>query len=122
MEKISGVVVPGLLAMLFIIIGLPLAFRKIKRNYLYGYRLSFYVMNNDDIWYTVNEIGGKHLVIIGCILVVISILALFYIGRSEIQGVFLTIGLLTSVIGIALSWWKTLSIARKIAKDKGLKK
>lgn len=121
MEKISGVLVPGLLAFLFIVIGLPLVFRKIKPNFFYGYRLSSYVIGNDDIWYRVNEIGGKHLVIIGCLVAVISILAIFYIGQTEIQNVFLAAGLLTSVIGIILSWWRTLFIANKMAKDKGLK-
>ena len=79
-------------------------------------------MNKDDIWYTVNENGGKYLVIIGCILGVISVLAVFYFAQSEIQEVFLTIGLFISVIGIALSSRRKHCVANKMTKDKGLKK
>lgn len=121
MERISGVLIPGLLAILFIAIGLPLVFRKIKPNYFYGYRLSSNVIGNDDIWYRINEIGGKHLLIIGSLIAVISISAIFFIGHSETQNVFLAAGLTTSVIGILLSWGRTLFIANKMAKDKGLK-
>ncbi|HOU03532.1 MAG TPA: SdpI family protein [Bacteroidales bacterium] len=121
MERISGVLIPGLLALLFIAIGLPLVFRKIKPNYFYGYRLSSFVIEDDDIWYRVNETGGKHLVIIGCFVALISILAIFYIGQTEIQSVFLAAGLSTSVIGIILSLARTLFIANKMAKDKGIK-
>jgi len=120
MERISGILVPGLLAFIFIVIGLPLVFRKIKPNFFYGYRLSSYVIENDDIWYRINEIGGKHLIIIGCLVAAISISAIFFVGHSEIQNIFLAAGLLTSVFGIILSWWRTLFIADKIAKEKGL--
>jgi hypothetical protein len=121
MERISGVLIPGLLAFLFIVIGLPLFFRKIKPNYFYGYRLSSYVIENDDIWYRINAIGGKHLVIIGSLVAAISISAVFYIGQTEIQNIFLAAGLTTSVIGIILSWGRTLYIANKMIKDKDLK-
>ena len=121
MERISGVLIPAMLAFLFIVIGLPLVFRKIKPNYFYGYRLSSYVIENDDIWYRINEIGGKHLVIIGCLVAAISISAVFFIGHPEIQNVFMAAGLTTSVIGILISWGRTLYIANKMAKDKGFK-
>jgi len=61
------------------------------------------------------------LVIIGCFVALISILAIFYIGQTEIQSVFLAAGLSTSVIGIILSLARTLFIANKMAKDKGIK-
>jgi len=121
MEKISGVLIPGLMAFIFIVIGLPLVFRKIKPNFFYGYRLSSFVIGNDDVWYRINEIGGKHLIIIGSIIAVISISAIFFIGHSEIQNVFMAAGLSTSVIGIILSWARTLFIANKMAKEKDLK-
>ncbi len=123
MENIAGILIPGIFAMLFIGLGIPLAYRKVKRNHIYGYRISSYVMDHDDIWYAVNEMGGKHLVIIiGCILAVIAVYATFFIGRPEIQGPLLILAYVCVLLGVAFSWWRTLSLTYKMAKDKGLKK
>lgn len=122
MENITGVLIYGVLAILFIGLGIPLAYRKVKRNHIYGYRISSYVMNYDDIWYAVNEMGGKHLVIIGCILAVIVIYAAFFMGHPEIQRSLFRLAVVYILLGIAFSWWRTLSLTYKMAKDKGLKK
>jgi hypothetical protein len=122
MGNIVGILIPGIYAVLFIGLGLPLAYRKVKRNHFYGYRISSYVMDNDDIWYAVNELGGKHMVIIGCINAIIAVSAAFFIGLPGVQDPLLIVAVISLVGGIAFSLWKTLSLAYKMAKEKGLRK
>lgn len=46
--------------LIFIVISLPLIFKKIPRNHVYGFRTEKTLMN-DDIWYKANKYGGKSL-------------------------------------------------------------
>ena len=121
MENIAGILFPGIGAMLGIGLGLPLALRKVKPNYIFGYWGTSYVVNCEDLWYAVNEIAGKHSVIIGCILAVIAVYATFFIGRPEIQVVLSILSLVYFLLGSAFSLWKTYSLIYKKAKGNGLK-
>jgi len=121
MENIAGILFPGIGAMLGIGLGLPLALRKVKPNYIFGYWGTSYVVNCEDLWYAVNEMGGKHSVIIGCILAVIAIYATFFIGRPEIQVVLSILALVYFLLGSAFSLWKVYSLIHKKAKGDGLK-
>jgi hypothetical protein len=102
---------------LFIALGLPLALRKIKRNIFYGYRISIYVFENDDIWYQVNEMGGKHFVYIGATLIALQFINSLVMSKAltALSGIFLFCSILLSTI-------QAYKLTYKLAKKHGLKK
>lgn len=52
----------GFISALFIGLGIPLALRKIRPNRWYGFRLSK-IVYKPEIWYSVNEFGGKAMIL-----------------------------------------------------------
>jgi hypothetical protein len=46
-----------ILNVVFVLIAIPLILRKIPRNFLYGFRVKA-TLENDDVWYAVNEFFG----------------------------------------------------------------
>lgn len=59
------------LPILFIALGLPLLFRLVPRNYLYGTRTSRSLWTTEEIWYRQNVITGIFMVGIGVIWLVV---------------------------------------------------
>jgi hypothetical protein len=53
------------LPLLFIALGLPLVFRLVPRNYLYGTRTSRSLWTTEEVWYRQNVITGVFMVGIG---------------------------------------------------------
>ena len=70
-----GLIIFGIGSVLMIIAGIPLMLRKIKPNFLYGFRVRS-TLENPKIWYEANAYAGKLLVIIG-ILSLIPTFALY---------------------------------------------
>lgn len=116
-----GLLLSASLAVLFCVLGLPLYFKKVKRNYFYGYRVSQYAMLDDDIWYAVNQQGGKHLIVIGGLLALNAFFAALFIGQIKAQGVILYIDLAITVGGVAYSVIRGLVLNNRLAREKGLK-
>ena len=108
-------------AALFIVLGLPLFFKKIKRNYFFGYRISHYAMLDDDIWYAVNQQGGRHLLVMGLLLAINSVFAWLFLGHLEIQKIILYTDGLIILIGFLYSLAKGKHLNDKLARAKGLK-
>jgi hypothetical protein len=121
MINFIGLVASSFFAILFIGLGLPLFFNKIKRNYFYGYRISQYAMLDDDIWYAVNHQGGKHLIIIGALLAGNSLFAWMFLGHFEIQSVILNTDAVIMVLGFVYSIIKGRHLNNELARAKGLK-
>jgi hypothetical protein len=59
------------LPVLFIALGLPLVFRLVPRNYLYGTRTARSLWTTDEIWYRQNVITGFFMVGVGVIWLVV---------------------------------------------------
>jgi hypothetical protein len=59
------------LPVLFIALGLPLLFRLVPRNYLYGTRTSRSLWTTEEIWYRQNVITGVFMVGIGMVWLVV---------------------------------------------------
>jgi len=109
---------------LYILIGYPLVKRKIKRNYWYGFRVK-YTMEDDEIWYAVNEILGRDMILQGVIMGVIGIIGfgtvfipIQLIGQLIILGMSMCI----LTVGIIYSLVKGIKLMNKMAVAKGLKK
>lgn len=59
------------LPVLFIALGVPLLFRLVPRNYLYGTRTARSLWTTEEIWYRQNAITGVFMVGIGVIWLVV---------------------------------------------------
>ncbi len=121
MRDVIALLVSGPLAILFILMGLPLYFKKIGRNYFFGYRISQYAMLDDDIWYAVNQQGGKHLIVIGSLLAVNCMFAVLFIGKPAAQGSILYVDLAITLTGVIYSILKGRALNNYLAEEKGLR-
>jgi hypothetical protein len=97
-----GVVVPALTGALFVAIGAPLARRRIPRNRWYGYRTGL-TLQDDAIWYAVNERGGRHLIVLGGSLIAVGLIGLFFTGNDDTQRDLLILALAVTAAGLAFS-------------------
>ena len=75
-------------------IALPLALRKVRRNFFYGFRTPA-TLSDDRIWYEANAHFGRGL-LIACIVGAIAILALWNAGLSP--GAFLNASIAALVV------------------------
>ncbi|MBK7104820.1 MAG: SdpI family protein [Ignavibacteriae bacterium] len=89
---------------LFIVLSIPLIFKKIKINNWYGIRLP-QTMLNEKVWYEVNSKVGKYIFILGLIICLLSVLLYFYPFIDEVYTIFILLSALImgSVILIILS-------------------
>ena len=109
---------------LYIAIGYPLVKRKIKRNYWYGFRVK-YTMEDDDIWFEVNEMLGRDLVGQGIIMGIIGMvgfLTIFISQKTIGQIIILCLAMCILTGGIIYSLVKGIKMMNKMAVQKGLKK
>jgi len=65
MENYSAIIFSGAIALIFLGLGLPLANNKVPPNRWYGYRVSRYQFEDDEVWYAINHRGGIHMVLAG---------------------------------------------------------
>jgi len=61
----------ALTPLMFIALGLPLVFRLVPRNYLYGMRSPRTLWTTDETWYIQNVITGMAMVAIGTIWLIV---------------------------------------------------
>lgn len=105
-----------------ICLAVPLVKRKIKRNIFYGYRVSIYALSDDDIWYTVNEMGGKQMICFGIGLIIFGI-AGFTFGVTPLEQTIYGIALGTYIIfSLIYTLYKLIKLAHKMAREKRMKK
>ncbi|MBN2028084.1 MAG: SdpI family protein [Actinobacteria bacterium] len=120
MEGFLSVLVSGVTGLLFIGLGLPLANGKVPPNRWYGYRVSRYQLEDDDMWYEINKKGGVHFVLAGVGCLVLATVSILFIGNPKMQVVMLTLltVLLLAYIAYEIRW--SVRAARRMARDKGL--
>ena len=68
--------------LLFLLLGLPMAFNKIKPNGFYGFRTKK-TLSNEKIWYAANCFSGKMLSIAGSAIAVLCGICLLYVSMSQ---------------------------------------
>ena len=100
--------------LLFIGMSIPLIKRKIKINHWYGVRLP-QTMKNESVWYTVNEIMGKYILVFGIIIFVLSIILFLIPLFTELMSVIiLSIISMVGAIGMAM---RSIKISNQIGKN-----
>lgn len=86
--------------LLFILLGLPLKYEKVPRNWFYGFRTRK-TLSNDEIWYAVNRLTGIDMIRTGAVVTAsaLILLALRNTIAPETSIVVLT------VTGACLTLW-----------------
>jgi drug/metabolite transporter (DMT)-like permease len=120
MEGYFAVIFSGVISLLFLGLGLPLANNKVPPNQWYGFRVSRYQYEDDEIWYAINEKGGKHFVFAGIAFLVYTAFCILFIGNTGAQTALSLIFLipLFAFLGYEIYW--SVREARAMAKEKGL--
>ena len=114
-----GAILIAFFGILFVPIGLPLKLRKIKRNYLYGFKMK-YTLEDDEIWYEVNALLGKQMFYQGWAFLVLSVPFFFFPGKvfqTIVAMVFLVLGVFGCV---GYSIYTGMKLMKKMAREKGL--
>ncbi|MDY6797044.1 MAG: SdpI family protein [Actinomycetota bacterium] len=120
MEDYIATLFAGIIALLFLALGAPLAMNKVRPNTVYGYRVSRYVFEDEDLWYKINGRGGRHMVTAGIVFVIYAGFSAFFIGNEGAQVV-LNLALLALVViflAYELTW--SVRLARRTAREKVL--
>jgi hypothetical protein len=90
--------------LIFSILSIPLIKRKVKMNNWYGIRLP-QTMENENVWYDVNEKVGRYIFFFGLLICTLSLLFYFYPVIDEVYTIFILLAVLIggSILLIALS-------------------
>lgn len=109
-------------AVLFIGLGIPMALRKVKRNGVYGARMK-YTMMDDDIWYEVNVMAGKGIIIVGILEAAMGVASIFVLknvtDKPTVIKFLIGIGAI-EMIGLLIVTIMAVRMSRRMAADKGL--
>lgn len=97
----KGLVTVFVLALIFIIVAVPLALRKVPRNVVYGFRTPR-TLKSDPVWYEANAYFGRAL-IYATIVSMLMVFPLYYFVQME-PDLFFKTSLLAMVVpsGIAV--------------------
>jgi hypothetical protein len=97
---------------IFILISLPLAARKIPMNPIYGFRITK-AFDSDENWYAINHYGAKQLIFWSALLIVIGLLYLvFPISDPSEQRLTVIFAVAPIIICPAAAIWKTILYAK----------
>jgi len=64
-----------LVGALFVGLGIPLMQRRIRPNIWYGFRTGK-TLSNEEIWYAINHVTGKDMILVGAILAAVSLIVM----------------------------------------------
>ena len=120
MEDYLGTLISGAIAILFIVLGIPLANRKVPPNRWYGYRVSRYQFEDDEIWYVVNQKGGLHFVFAGVGCLAFAAITALFIGKPAVQIAFMLVLTVLLLVFIVYEIYWSLRLTRSLAREKGL--
>jgi|GEM_PF-1556563 len=121
MSAVIAIAISVPLALIFILTGLPLFLKKVKRNYFFGFRVTRYAMLDQEIWYAVNRRGGQHLLIIGGLLTICAALSIIFRQSVAAQSSLLYADLAITVVGSLYAAISGQALNNHLAKVKGLR-
>ena len=86
---------------MLMVLSIPMILRWVPRNPIYGFRIPA-TCNNKSVWYDANALSGRHLFLLGLVLVVLDYALPLTIRsvamRREILWTVSVVGLLTIVV------------------------
>ena len=83
------------------LLSIPLVFKKIPRNPLYGYRTE-YTMSSDNAWYSTNKAAGAGGVM-GGILWLLALVLLPILGMPQLYAMLIGLALLIASLAVAVN-------------------
>lgn len=92
-----------------ILVSIPLLFRWVPRNRIYGFRVAA-TLRHDTVWYDVNARSARHFLLLGATMVVLE-LTLPRSVRNEILGTVAVLGLAAATI---VNWRHANHLARQL--------
>ena len=94
---------------LLILLSIPLAFRWVPRNRLYGFRVPA-TLRHDAVWYDVNAHCARQLLVLGAVMVALEFVLPVAL-RNQILSALAVVGL--AVITV-INWHRPNRLARKM--------
>ena len=110
MSIILAVAVNVFSRIIFIACSIPLVRRRVKMNYLYGFRIPK-AFESEENWYDINEYGAKQMIIWSILIILVGIIYLA-IPISEAMSLIMGAGPITLAVLIVII--KTLIYANKL--------
>ncbi len=104
----------GLLALMLIGLGLPLARRRVAPNLWYGFRVKA-TLEDEHVWYEVNEVAGRDLIATGALLLVLVLVvpAVAAIGPDATVLIY-SVALITGAMGGTVRGWRLANRLRRV--------
>lgn len=100
---------------LFIAMSVPLIKRKVKPNGWYGFR-TVRTLSDPDVWYPVNEFGGRRLLWVG-VTEMVAALVLFFIPQLDTDAYCLGV-LIAIVLAMVVTGIQMIRYLRQFPKEK----
>jgi len=103
-------------------LGIPMAIRRVKPNRTYGARMKYTLMN-DDIWYDVNAMAGKGIIIIGVLEMALgaaSIPILKSVSEKNPVIFYLAAAAGIEILGLIIITVLSAGMSKRMAEEKGL--
>jgi SdpI/YfhL protein family len=116
MTVLTSYVAFPLIGLASLVLGWPLARRRVPPNRWYGVRLSA-TMANPAIWYEANAVCGDELVRLGLVLCTVAIGLRFVRGLPELG--YVVICLAVFVVGSLRATVRSVRVARRLSKSGG---
>jgi hypothetical protein len=92
-----------------VLVSIPLLFRWVPRNRLYGFRVAA-TLRDDTVWYDVNARSARHFLLLGAAMIVLEFLVPRSL-RAEILGTVAVVGLAVVTI---INWRHANRLARQL--------
>jgi hypothetical protein len=102
-----------ILGIVFVVVGMPLARGRIRRNALYGYRIRT-TMRDDRIWYPVNALMGLWMIWAGSLAAIIGVLLLLLRNRDDAARLVLVLGVSALILCLVMGIYRGWRLARAI--------
>jgi len=92
-----------------VLMSIPLLFRWIPRNRLYGFRVAA-TLRNDTVWYDVNARSARHFLLLGSIMVALE----FVLPRSLRNEVLSTLAIAGLAVITIVNWRRANRLAGEL--------
>ena len=93
----------------FILVSIPLLFRWVPRNRLYGFRVAA-TLRDDAVWYDVNARSARHFLWLGSVMVALE----FVLPRSLRNEILSAIAVVGLAVITVVNWRRANRLAREL--------